>query len=524
MKSVRPSGPPGQQSLDPSTEDGYVLARIDQRRTLREIAEMSGMPIERVNGIVDRLVRRGAVQPVPPDEPPSRAALPADESGAYTYAALGAPIPEDEPSGDLFDNAAIPREPRVVQPQAYDLGDIPDYEPQEPAYEEERTIAAASAFPDAYSDAAAGAEEFGSIAPPPLGPDAAAAATHDSTAPGDDDVPWGEQLDDAPLDDPANLLGDGVALSQDEAQEYAEAFANGLAGMAKAADTSPALPDDTGPMELEELPADAEVAGVVVAEALADEAQPNAATTSEPEPTEAEQATERNYRKIYETKFHKLMADIRVGLAPKVSGPDLAALCLDPDPKVIAAVMTNTGFGLDHARLIAFYHRTPAGLDQIASRVDLLRDGLVFRRLVRNTQLSAATLRRIMQPRRLTEIYKFSIDRELPDNTRNATRGLLRAKFTSQAQPEERAELIVNTEARVLQVLSGCTIDARTTQILCGRQVYTAMFVQNVARFGASPPLLLAHLAKQPFVKRNAGLRKALMQHPNMPGDVKRSL
>ena len=80
----------------------------------------------------------------------------------------------------------------------------------------------------------------------------------------------------------------------------------------------------------------------------------------------------------------------------------------------------------------------------------------------------------------------------------------------------------MNTEARVLQLLSGCTFDARTTQILCGRQVYSAMFIQNVARFGASPPLLLAHLAKLPFVRRNVALKKVLMQHPNMPGDVKR--
>ncbi len=509
MKSVRPSEPPEQHGLDPSTEDGYVLARIDQRRTLREIAEMSGMPIERVNSIVDRLVRRGAVQPVPPDEPPSRAALPADESGAYTYAALGSPIPEDEPSGDLFDQSQMPRAHEL---QPYELEEA-GYEPQE------------------GQAGAEGKDDFGSIDPPPLVPYdqvvREAEAKRESGAPPEDEVPWGEQLHEAP-EDPSNmLLGDGIALSQDEAQSYAEAFATGLQGMAKAADTSPALPDDTGPMELEELPEDAEVAGVVVAEALAAESEESGVESGvarEPEATEEEQETERNYRKIYEIKFHKLMPDIRAGLAPKVSGPDLSALCLDPDPKVIAAVMTNATFGLDHARLIAFHHRTPAGLDQIASRVDLMRDGLVFRRLVRNTQLSAVTLRRIMQPRRLTEIYKYAIDRELPDNTRNATRGLMRTKFTSQAQPEERAELIVNTEGRVLQLLSGCTIDGRTTQILCGRQSYTAMFVQNVARFSASPPMLLAHLAKQQFVRRNAGLKKALMQHPNMPGDVKRSM
>ena len=37
-----------------------------------------------------------------------------------------------------------------------------------------------------------------------------------------------------------------------------------------------------------------------------------------------------------------------------------------------------------------------------------------------------------------------------------------------------------------------------------------------------APPALLAHVAKQPFVRKIPPLRKLLLQHPNMPGDVKR--
>jgi hypothetical protein len=50
------------------------------------------------------------------------------------------------------------------------------------------------------------------------------------------------------------------------------------------------------------------------------------------------------------------------------------------------------------------------------------------------------------------------------------------------------------------------------------------MFVQSVAKFGAAPPGLLAHMIKQPFVRKNQALRKMLLAHPNMPGDAKRSL
>jgi hypothetical protein len=42
------------------------------------------------------------------------------------------------------------------------------------------------------------------------------------------------------------------------------------------------------------------------------------------------------------------------------------------------------------------------------------------------------------------------------------------------------------------------------------------------ACYGA-PPARLERLAKLPFVRRNAALKKALAQHSNMPGDVKRS-
>ena len=157
--------------------------------------------------------------------------------------------------------------------------------------------------------------------------------------------------------------------------------------------------------------------------------------------------------------------------------------------------MTNSGFNLEHARLIAFHHRTAHGLDLLASRVDLTRDGLVYRRLIRNPQLGAPALRRILQSRRLMDIYKVAIDRDIPELARTNTRGLLRSKFTSQAPPEDRAEILIHTEGRVLQLLSGCAIDGRTTQILCGKQMYSAMFIQSVARFGAAPPALLSHLA-----------------------------
>jgi hypothetical protein len=88
---------------------------------------------------------------------------------------------------------------------------------------------------------------------------------------------------------------------------------------------------------------------------------------------------------------------------------------------------------------------------------------------------------------------------------------------------EEKASLLVKTEARCLILLVACSLDAHATQILCSKQTYSVLFIQNVARWSATPPALLAHLLKNPVVRRNMGLRKMLLKHPNMPADVKRN-
>jgi hypothetical protein len=481
MASVRPSAPPGALKAELSPEEDFILTRIDRRRSVREIAEMSGLSEEYVAHVVNGLVERGALEHAPPDEPPSRAALPADESGAYTYQALDQALPEDAPTaalGDLGLPELIPLGPVTVPPQ---------HIPGE-------------------------ADTTARLVP-----------LDENGNPLEDEGQWGDQYDGAlpepeylgPVDD-----SEGQPLSNEDAQRYAEAFASADGSESESSDSSEqsSTQDQFGVVEI---PSQSDYPPEDQPEPLPEEEE----APKEKEPEGAEKADdEKNYRKIFESKYHKLAPDVRAGLAAKATGPDLSALCLDPDPKVIAAVMTNALFGLAHARLIAFYHRTPSGLDHVATQPQLIRDGLVFRRLIRNPQLGQATLRRILQPKRLIEIYKAAIDRELPELSRQGARGLLRSKFAAQSNPEERAELLVNTEARCLIVMTGNTIDARTTQILCGRQTYSALFVQNVARFPAAPPALLAHLAKIPFVKRNAALKKVLMQHPNMPGDVKRGM
>jgi hypothetical protein len=236
---------------------------------------------------------------------------------------------------------------------------------------------------------------------------------------------------------------------------------------------------------------------------------------------EGEQRNERAYRQIYESVYRSMPKDARVRAAAEVSGSDLLALCFDADPQIVHAILTNPSVGLEHARMIALHHRTQVGLEGVAKRQDHLKDPLVQRRLLRNPQLPGTILHRIMNPKLMMEVYKVAVDREIPERSRLMSRDTLRKKFML-ASSDEKATLLFKTDGRCLIHLVHCSLDAHATQILCAKQNYTVLFIQNLARWSATPPTLLAHLVKMPTVSRNAGLKKMLLKHPNMPSEAKR--
>lgn len=251
------------------------------------------------------------------------------------------------------------------------------------------------------------------------------------------------------------------------------------------------------------------------------EEQGQAEGATEETATEEEKLNERNYRELYEKKFHPLPADARIAAAKTANGADLIALCFDADPRVIHAVLENHGAGLEHARMIAGHHRTKTGIEMVSRRAEFLRDALVERRLLRNPQIGDVTIGRVLNPKRIGATYKIAIDRDIPELTRIKARAALRKKWQT-CPPEDRAELVLRTDGRCLSLLIGCAFDAKSTQIICSKQVVNALLIVNFAKFPATPPTILAHFIKQNFVRRNPGLRKMLLQHPNMPGDVKR--
>jgi hypothetical protein len=279
------------------------------------------------------------------------------------------------------------------------------------------------------------------------------------------------------------------------------------------------------PTESEQELADEEalVAASAAGAGVSTEGEEPADEVLDPEEEEKRAQGEREYQKIYEQVYHPMQRDERIAAAEKATGADLLALCLDAEPQVIHAVLANPKAGLAHARMIATHHRTPIGLEHVGRRAEYLSDAQVQRRMLGNPQLPTTLLRRMISPKLLMDVYKIAINREIPERSRVMTRELLQKKFML-GSGDERAALLIKTEGRCLVLLVNCALDSRTTQILTAKTSFTVLFIQNLARWSATPPQLLVHLLKQPVVRMNIGLKKMLLKHPNVPSETKRQL
>ncbi|MHB8879689.1 MAG: hypothetical protein ACYC8T_38865, partial [Myxococcaceae bacterium] len=165
------------------------------------------------------------------------------------------------------------------------------------------------------------------------------------------------------------------------------------------------------------------------------------------------------------------------------------------------------------------HHAHPVGLEAVANRAAFFQDRQVQQLLLRNPQTPVPLIRRMLGARRLLEIYKAGQSRDLPDKNRVVTRELLRTRWNS-ASGDEKVELIVTTEGRCLTALSGLALDGKAVAMLCARTYASVQLIQNLAHWAASPPPLIAHLIKQPMVRRMPQLKALLSRHPNCPPNV----
>lgn len=222
-------------------------------------------------------------------------------------------------------------------------------------------------------------------------------------------------------------------------------------------------------------------------------------------------------RQLFEQRLHPLPLDEREALARVAQEPDLSALCFDPTPEVIRSLLENPHTGPLQARLIAAHHRTSAGLEALGARAAFAHDPGVRRALLQNPLLPPSLYRRLWSSRRLLEQYLVASTRDAPEQIRAMARDLLRTSFNQRAG-EERAELILTTEGRCLASLVGLTLDGQATALLSRRTYVSTLLIQNIARWSAAPPALIAHLRRQEAVKRNPALRLLLERHPNASG------
>ena len=234
-----------------------------------------------------------------------------------------------------------------------------------------------------------------------------------------------------------------------------------------------------------------------------------------------DEAAARTYRQLFESELHPLPRDQRVERARVAEGPTLTAFCFDPDPGVIRSVLENLHVGLEHARLIAAHHRHALGLDALSRRAAFLRDGQVQRRLLQNPQCSDALTRRLLQGKHLSQLFQLSKSREMTERAKRNVRQSFRAAF-QRAEAEERVGLVLSTEGRCLAALVGLSLDSKTAALLSGRSYNSSLLIQNLARWPATPPILLTHLFKQPALRRAPHLRQLVLQHPNCPSQLKR--
>jgi hypothetical protein len=219
---------------------------------------------------------------------------------------------------------------------------------------------------------------------------------------------------------------------------------------------------------------------------------------------------------LFERKLKEQPPEVRQAKAHTASEPDLSAYCFDPHPAVVGAVLENSQAGLRHARLIARHHRTTTGLELLVRNAARAADEGVKRGLLQNPLLSQPLYQRIWGNARPLQSYRLTVSREVPERTRKFARDAMRTRFST-CGAEERVELILKTEGRCLAQLAGLPIDSKTTSLLCMHHVTSTMLVQNIARWSAAPPILLAHLMRQEAVRRNPTLRIALERHPNSP-------
>jgi len=229
-----------------------------------------------------------------------------------------------------------------------------------------------------------------------------------------------------------------------------------------------------------------------------------------------------NHLAIYREKFSSMTVDQRINEATLQTGALLFALCHDPDTRVIKKILENHSSGLEHARLIAKFHKNSQGLEFICRNAQLLHDLNVQANLLKNSFITEYQLRMILNSKTLMQSWNIANSRDYPDTNRQNARKILKEKFL-RAQPEEKTAFIYDTEGRVLILLHDIPFCQKTTELLCKRTYFSYLLISNLAKCSKTPSDLLRHLIVQNIVKRNEPLKQLIRRHANYPKSFSRN-
>ncbi len=508
MKTWKPKPRPGVDvtKLQLSMEAGFLLSRIDGATTLSELFTLTGMRQAQLLTAMKILIEQGAISLE--GLPPEIAAIAQRKSSS---------APASAPAATPAASATSATSARPPSGSAAKLVIVTAPPP---------STSEAAAEPTAAATATPAAAEPVSTKPPSTEPHLSVEEVV-SKAVGSRSTPIASV---API---TTGLATEPVLAAIEPSSPSASIGLGIAEPTPAAEIPPTDPPSTGESVTSDIPLESAVeasGGGAEAEAEAEagvEAGAPEDLATQDEPTEGAEAAESedptlkgDYRKIYEGQLHALSLNERTAMAHSAEGDVLFALCLDARPEVIHAVFENSHASVSHARLVAMHHHTASGLEVILGRAAFARDGQVKRMLLRNPQLSEAMLVRLLTGARLQELFKVVQSREITDQVRRGARNLFRQRFSS-APPEEKVELIFTTEGRMLTLLIGVPLDAKTASMLCERNYTSLLLVQNLGKWAPTPPQVLRHLLNQNIVMRNVPVKNLLKRHPNTPSDMR---
>gem|GEM_PF-7068280 len=219
-------------------------------------------------------------------------------------------------------------------------------------------------------------------------------------------------------------------------------------------------------------------------------------------------------RELYGQAFRGLTPSARAAKAQHATGQELLALCHDPHPQVVLALLANAGFGPLQARIVAHFHQNATGLDLLARHGELLRDPDVQRALLGNPRLTPSLAERVHAAASLDALYQHASDPALPAEVRRALGPVLRARFDA-ATPRERADLVYWSEGKALAFVEGAPLDAETAAALGRRAITSTELVLRLASHPGTPRSLLVALDQQPLVAGRRDLRELIRRHPN---------